>query len=60
MKRYLLFMLGLGVLGGSLISCGKPVQEATLMQGRALEEQGDYIGAFDYYQRVKNPDFRQI
>lgn len=60
MKRYLLFMLGLCVLGGSLISCGKPVQEATLMQGRALEEQGDYIGAFDYYQRVKNPSFRQI
>lgn len=60
MKRYLLFMLGLCVLGGSLISCGKPGQEATLMQGRALEEQGDYIGAFDHYQQMKNPGFRAI
>lgn len=60
MKRYLLFMLGLCGLGCSLISCGKPAQEATLRQGRALEEQGDYLAAFDYYQQMKNPGFRQI
>ncbi|MDY0096534.1 MAG: tetratricopeptide repeat protein [Candidatus Vecturithrix sp.] len=59
MKRSLLFMLGLCVLGCCLISCGKMAQETTLMHGRKLEEQGDYIGAFDYYQQIKNHDFRQ-
>ncbi len=59
MKQSLLFMLGLCVLGCCLISCGKMAQETTLMHGRTLEEQGDYIGAFDYYQQIKNRDFRQ-
>lgn len=60
MKRYLLYIIGLCVVAGGLLSCGKATQEVTLMQGRALEEQGDYIGALDYYQRMDDPGFRQI
>lgn len=60
MKRYLIYLIGLCVLAGSLFSCGKAAQEVTLMQGRALEEQGEYIEALAYYQQMENPDFRQI
>ena len=60
MKRYLLCIAGLCVIVSSLFSCGKATQEATLMQGRTLEEQGDYIGALDHYQQMEDPGFRQI
>lgn len=59
MKRRLIHIVLLWTIGWNFVACTryKPI---TLQEGRALEEQGDYIGARDYYQKMPDPDFREV
>jgi len=54
MHIVLLFLVGCGV--------GACAQEkaATLQNGRALEEQGKYIGALENYQKMPSQEFRDV
>ena len=58
MKHFLLSLFVIGLVS-SVTSCIKRPGDVTLMEGRAFEEQGDYPGALEHYQKMSDPGFRQ-
>ena len=57
MKNTFMPIALLGLVIMSMVSCAQE-KPATLQEGRALEEQGDYLGAMANYQKMRNPEFR--
>jgi tetratricopeptide (TPR) repeat protein len=61
MTRKAFLQIGLlCLLGCSLISCfHQPQEVATIKDGRTFEEQGNYVGALNNYQRMPDPGVRE-
>lgn len=60
MRRMFIQILLLCTIGCCFVSCTRRTGPGMLLKGRALEEQGNYIGARDHYQKIPDPDFREI
>ncbi|MBD3307514.1 tetratricopeptide repeat protein [candidate division KSB3 bacterium] len=60
MKHYGVHVAIMVIIGGSLLSCAREEKLGPLLQGRALEEQGEYLEAWEHYGEMDNPGFRQI
>ena len=59
MKKYLLHSIMIGLLLISLAACAKQKKTGPLLQGRALEKDGEYLAALHHYEGMKDQNFRQ-
>ena len=59
MKKYLFHSIMIGLIFIGLTACAKQKKNGPLLQGRALEKEGEYLAALDHYKKMKNDDFRQ-
>jgi len=60
MRKTLIQIALLCIVGCGLISCVWSRRVVSLQDGRTLEEKGDYIGAMAHYKRMPNPGFRDV
>ncbi len=59
MKKYLLHCLTIGLILIGPAACAKQKKTGPLLQGRALEKEGQYTVALRHYERMKDESFRQ-
>ncbi|PIE33832.1 hypothetical protein CSA56_09985 [candidate division KSB3 bacterium] len=62
MRKYVVSIFMFGLLFSILSACSHRGDRhlGPLRQGRALEEEGEYVAAQDHYQKMKEPAFREV